>query len=122
MKNRTFIAVSMLIIVAGMAVAGCTSEPMGEDMTDSMATVGTNGDNTVEMKDFKFVPETITVSKGDTVTWTNRDTARHDVTFNGESSPLLGPDEKYSRTLDTAGTYDYYCSVHPSMRGKVIVQ
>lgn len=80
----------------------------------------------VEIKDFAFTPSKITVKKGTTVTWTNQDTARHDITPDrpGEefkASQLLAKGESYSFTFNTAGTYSYYCSPHPYMKASVEV-
>lgn len=83
-------------------------------------------ENAVNIVDFSFNPETLTVKKGTTVTWTNKDEARHDVTPDDPSeafkgSELLGQGETYSFTFDTVGTYSYYCSPHPYMKASVKV-
>jgi len=82
--------------------------------------------NTVEIKDYAYSPAVITVKKGTTVTWTNRDAERHDIAPDTESdefkeSELLSNGESYSVTFNTVGTYTYHCSPHPYMTGKVIV-
>lgn len=76
----------------------------------------------VDIRNNMFSPQEITVKAGDTVTWTNQDPAKHDVDFKDFKSPLLGKGETYSHTFETAGTYSYYCDVHPFMKGRVIVQ
>lgn len=76
----------------------------------------------VEIKNSMFTPQQITVSAGDTVTWTNQDTAKHDVNFGSFKSPLLGQGETYSYTFNQPGTYSYGCDVHPFMKGSVTVQ
>ncbi len=76
----------------------------------------------VSIKDFQFQPSTVTIAKGDTVTWTNLDTVVHDVDFKGSDSPDLKKGETYSKTFNDAGTFDYVCSIHPGMKGKVIVR
>jgi amicyanin len=75
----------------------------------------------VSIKDSKFRPDTVTVKKGDTVTWTNMDTMTHDVKFKDAESPDMKKGETYSRTFDKAGTFDYICEIHPYMKGKVVV-
>lgn len=82
--------------------------------------------DTVEIKDFAFNPATITVKKGTKVTWTNQDTAKHDVTPDKESndfkgSELLAKGEKYEFIFNKTGTYTYHCTPHPHMKGTVIV-
>jgi len=77
-----------------------------------------------------FVPSTVTIEAGDTVTWDNTDTAAHTATggtpTDGPSgvfdSSLIMSGGSYSHTFDTAGTYVYFCMVHPWMEGTVIVE
>jgi amicyanin len=78
----------------------------------------------VKIDNFKFGPEDLTVAVGTTVTWTNRDDIPHTVvsTTGAFKSKVLDTDEKFSFTFTKAGAYDYFCSVHPKMTGKVIVQ
>jgi len=78
-----------------------------------------------------FVPDTLTVSKGTTVTWTNGDTTLHTVTSGnpeaGNSSgtefdsSYLAAGKTFQHQFNTAGTFDYYCTLHPYMKGKVVV-
>jgi plastocyanin len=78
----------------------------------------------VKIDNFSFAPETLTVAVGTTVTWTNRDDIPHTVvsTDGAFKSKVRDTDEKFSYTFAKAGTYPYYCSVHPKMTGKVVVQ
>jgi len=78
----------------------------------------------VKIDNFSFGPETLTVAVGTTVTWTNRDDIPHTVvsTDGVFKSNVRDTDEKFSYTFAKAGTYPYYCSVHPKMTGKVMVQ
>lgn len=80
----------------------------------------------VDIKNFAFSPEKITVKKGTTVTWTNQDTIKHDVTPDNPSadfkaSELLAKGESYSFTFNTVGTFSYHCSPHPQMKATVEV-
>jgi plastocyanin len=68
-----------------------------------------------------FVPTSITVKRGTTVTWTNRDITPHTVTGSGWGSPTLAPDATYSYTFNSAGSFDYKCSIHPAMQGTINV-
>jgi plastocyanin len=81
--------------------------------------------NEVTIDNFSYKPQTLTVSVGTTVTWINRDDIPHTVLSTDKRtivSPALDTDEKFSYTFTTAGTNDYYCSVHPHMKGRIIVQ
>jgi plastocyanin len=80
----------------------------------------------VKIDNFSFGPVTLTVPVGTTVTWINRDDIPHTVVSTDDSktfkSKVLDTDEKFSFTFSKAGTYPYFCSIHPKMTGKVIVQ
>ncbi|WP_037570548.1 cupredoxin domain-containing protein [Phaeacidiphilus oryzae] len=79
----------------------------------------------VAIKGYAFSPASLSVHVGDTVTWTNEDTAPHTVTTTSGpkqlSSPQLQKGQSWSYTFTTAGTYSYYCAVHPDMKAKVTV-
>lgn len=77
----------------------------------------------VRMEGFAFSPKMVEVPAGGAVTWTNMDTAGHDVTGEGGiASPTLAQGATYSKTFDTPGTYTYECSIHPQMTGTVVVR
>jgi plastocyanin len=78
----------------------------------------------IRVDNFSFAPETLTVSVNSTVTWVNKDDVPHVIASNDGifKSKALDTDEKYSYTFSKAGTYSYYCSVHPKMVGKIVVQ
>jgi plastocyanin len=78
----------------------------------------------VKIDNFSFGPETLKVPVGATVTWTNKDDIPHTtVSADGAfKSKVMDTDEKFSYTFTKAGTYSYFCSVHPKMTGKVVVQ
>jgi plastocyanin len=78
----------------------------------------------VNVDNFTFNPATLTVSANSTVTWVNKDDIPHVITSNDGlfKSKALDTDQKYSYTFTKAGTYSYYCSIHPKMQGKIIVQ
>jgi plastocyanin len=80
----------------------------------------------VKIDNFSFGPATLTVPVGTTVTWTNRDDIPHTVVSTDDpkifKSKVLDTDEKFSFTFSKAGTYPYFCSIHPKMTGKVVVQ
>ncbi|MEA2513900.1 MAG: hypothetical protein QOJ59_3387 [Thermomicrobiales bacterium] len=79
---------------------------------------------TVEIAGFAFAPATIEIATGDTVTWTNKDTVPHTVSFADMTiadSGVLDPGETFRHTFDTSGTYTYQCNPHPNMTGTVVV-
>ena len=78
----------------------------------------------VKIDNFSFTPATITVPVGTTVRWTNRDDIPHTVVSNDQKfeSKALDTDDQYSYTFTKPGTYPYFCSIHPKMTGKVVVQ
>lgn len=78
----------------------------------------------VTIQNFAFSPASITVTKGTTVMWTNRDSTAHTVTGNTAGGPASGhiqPGQSYSFTFNSAGTFPYHCSIHPEMTGSVTV-
>jgi amicyanin len=79
---------------------------------------------TVSMDHNTFVPGEITVMTGTTVTWVNKEAMPHTVVDLNKvfRSKTLAKDASFSFTFATAGDYDYLCSIHPNMKGKVIVK
>ena len=80
----------------------------------------------VKIDNFSFGPPTVTVSAGATVAWTNREDIPHTVTRSEDpklfKSKVLDTDEKFSFTFTKPGTCHYFCSLHPKMTAKVIVE
>jgi plastocyanin len=78
----------------------------------------------VKIDNFSFTPATLTVAVGTQVTWTNRDDIPHTVVTDDKTikSKVLDTDEKFSNTFDKPGTYSYFCSIHPKMKGTIVVQ
>ena len=77
----------------------------------------------VLLDNFSFVPAVASVPVGTTITWTNRDDVPHNVVSTEQTfkSPVLDTDEQFAHRFDTAGTYQYFCSIHPKMTGRVVV-
>jgi plastocyanin len=78
----------------------------------------------VAIRDFAFEPATLTITVGDTVTWTNEDSVAHTATSSTGAfdTGLLDQGESGSVTFTAAGTYGYFCEPHPSMTGQIVVQ
>jgi plastocyanin len=101
---------------------GMTGMPSTGGAPTGTASAPVAGDQ-VSIDNFAFAPATLTVKAGGTVTWTNHDEEPHTVAASDGSfhSPGMGTGATYSRTFSTAGTFDYICSIHPMMRGTVVV-
>jgi plastocyanin len=126
-KNNVWVAsftasvtIAMALLLAGSpnVAANVTADVTANDPQPAAANAAVNIDN------FVFGPQTITVPVGATVTWTNKDDIPHtSVSTDGVfKSKVLDTDEKFSYTFSKAGTYPYYCTIHPKMTGKVVVQ
>jgi plastocyanin len=90
----------------------------------ALAASAENKATKVSIADFQFTPAEVTIAPGESVTWANDDGAPHGLEYHDGSSgkDLLLPGESYHRRFDQPGTYDYNCSVHPYMMGRVIVR
>ena|SRR5665647_997254 len=76
----------------------------------------------VTIKGFAFQPTTTTISIGDTIRWTNMDSVNHDIKGDTFDSGMMSPNTTFEFTFTQAGTYNYICSIHPSMQGLIVVQ
>lgn len=106
-----------LLISGSLALAGCASDQEAASPADEQAPA-------VDVVDFAFEPEEISVPVGTTVEWTYTEdgSSRHTVTFDdGEASGDLDPGDTYTRTFDAPGAYPYVCFYHPNMTGTVTV-
>jgi len=83
-----------------------------------------NAAEAVTIDNFSFAPQRLTVKRGTTVIWTNRDDIPHTVTAVDLQfrSKALDTDDSYSFTFTTPGTYAYFCSLHPRMTGTIVVE
>ena len=114
--NVGIVGIAALVMIAMMLLAG--SFGITANAQPSADTAGIKIDN------FVFGPQTITVPVGATVTWTNSDDIPHTaVSTDGVfKSKVLDTDDKFSYTFIKAGTYAYYCTIHPKMMGTVVVK
>lgn len=118
----------LLCLILVLLIVGC-SQQQTQTMTDNQPDVTPTGGlavkTDVEIVNFAFNPDTVTIKKGTTIIWTNMDSVQHTVTSvsgNEMDSDKLSKGQTYTHTFDTAGTYDYYCTIHPSMHGTVVVE
>lgn len=110
----------IILIISGILLNGCltkqkTEKPVIKSQKDSK--------NTVQIVDFEFQPGELTVKQGTKVTWVNKGQADHTVTAEkGQfESGNLSNGQSFSFTFNEKGNYDYNCSNHPQMAGKIIV-
>ena len=105
------VMIEMLLLFAGSPRVTASDQPSAANAE-------------VKIDNFVFGPDTLTVPVGATVTWTNKDDIPHTtVSTDGVfKSKVMDTDEKFSYTFAKAGTYPYYCTIHPKMTGKVVVQ
>jgi plastocyanin len=85
----------------------------------------TTKQNRIEIKDFAFNPQTLTVKSGEKITWINRDEEPHTVVSvekQFKKSTALDTDQEFAITAGAPGTYTYFCSVHPKMTGTIVVE
>ena len=118
MSRSVFVAVFIAIAVLGFVILGAKNSAVAAQQKPQNVEV--------KIDNFSFGPVAVTVSAGSTVTWTNRDDIPHTVVSSDDprvfKSKVLDTDEKFSFTFTKAGTYEYFCSIHPKMTGKVVVQ
>ena len=106
-------------------ICGITSISLSAFADDANSATAGSKVNKIEIKDFAFDPQKITVKSGEKITWTNRDGEPHTVVSVGKKFPKssgLDTDQEYSITAGAPGTYEYFCSVHPKMTGTIVVE
>ncbi len=118
--------ISLIILLPLVLVlAGCSKKNNNNNPVSPPT-----GSNQVIMQNTSYVPQTLTVSKGTKVTWTNKDPYDHTVTSGTPGHPsglfdsgIISPNGKFSYTFDSTGTYAYYCKIHlDKMTGTIIVK
>ncbi len=112
--------ISGLIVLAMLFIPfsiSCQATPPTEEEAAPVS-------NEIEISGFAFVPATVTVTVGTTVTWTNLDSVVHTVTSETGlfDSGNLARNATFSYSFADRGTFSYFCAIHPYMRGKVIVE
>lgn len=119
------------VLLIAVLISGCTSSttqppnivtPVHTAPPPEQTTVQLPIAVTVENEDFAFYPKEVVIARGGTVTWKQRDYEAHTVTGSDFKSPSLSQGQTYSHTFNEVGTYEYRCTLHPDMKGKVIVK
>jgi plastocyanin len=126
--NR-WLALLLACLALGLVVAGCGDDDDenggGDAATTEQPAEEGGGGAEVSMEGIQFEPAEVTIAVGDTVTWTHNDTPGHDVTgddFKSGAAGALQNGDTFEHTFDTAGSFDYVCTVHPGMEGTVKVE
>ena len=129
-KSRFLIASGFLFTI--LSISNSCSKPQ-DNMSNTGSVAGsgtaTKGDsagpgmNEVWIQGMAFSPSIITVTAGTTIIWTNKDGVAHTVTSSTGlfDSGTIGTNKTFSLTFSTTGTFQYYCTVHPSMVASVVV-
>ncbi len=113
--------------LAALAKQGPLAVPLYQGLAQEQAAPAAASTSTksVEAMGYKFTPASLSIAVGDTVTWTNHDTAPHNVVVTDGpekfTSPTLQTGQTFSHTFTQAGTYSYYCSIHPDMKATITV-
>jgi len=119
---KYMLVIGFLIVL--VAISGCTTQTQQTPaQPNPSGDMGVKKD--VAISGFAFNPATVTISKGTSVVWTNDDSATHTIVSDSGSeigSGSISQGETYVHTFDTAGTYNYHCGIHPSMKGTIIVE
>ena len=113
----SFLSLSVIAIGSDMKQTDITTRPV-------LAAVSTK-QNKIEIKDFAFNPQTLTVKSGEKIIWVNRDEEPHTVVSvqkQFKKSTALDTDQEFTITAGAPGTYTYFCSVHPKMTGTIVVE
>jgi plastocyanin len=113
---------SAAVAVAALTSCGAPAAEHRMPMPAAASDVRPVAADTVTIAGFAFAPAAVTVPVGSTVTWTNNDSAPHDVTGGPLHSPTLNRGQSWSYTFAAAGSYSYICSIHPNMTGTVTVR
>jgi len=121
MMKRVYLASVAVALVAATVLLARSPSVSANAQRQASAAPGVND---VKIDNFSFGPRTLSVAAGTTVTWTNRDDIPHNVvsTEGVFKSKVVDTDEKFSYTFAKPGTFSYFCSIHPKMIGKIVVQ
>lgn len=116
MRTRTcMLGIAILLVaLSGIRSSGFAATPPANPSSEVA----------IKIENFSFSPATVTVPVGTTVRWTNRDDIPHTVVSDDKAfkSKALDTDENFTYTFSKPGTYSYFCSIHPKMTAKVVVQ
>lgn len=117
---KKIIGLTAAVIIL-LAASGCSLYGGKQTAWPSPAP-STNAGNTVSIKNFSFNPAALTVKKRQTVVWVNNDAVAHSIKASAFNSGILNTGQSFSFTFNQAGSFNYSCGIHPTMKGKIIVK
>lgn len=117
MKNKLLV---IILLIAFLAFSGCTDKEIVQ-YTDSNASAGDIKHIEVYIDDYAFHPQSLTISRGDTVRWTNNDSVAYIVKSSAFQSPTLTKGMTFTYTFHERRTYNYYLATHPYTKSGMIV-
>ncbi len=121
-KHLIILLVMFIVFLATGCVGNNTQKPAAPNETTATLQVTGQGKIVdISIKNFAFNHTLVTISVGDTVRWTNQDSVTHIVKGSNFESGSLAQKDAYEFTFTKSGTYDYICSIHPSMKGTITV-
>jgi len=119
-KVQLLVAGFGVVLAGAMCLHAAAGRKTNETPANSPAMV-----QEVKIDNFTFAPPSVTIAPGTTVRWVNRDDIPHTVVSDDKTtfkSRPLDTDQDFSYTFTKPGTYSYFCSIHPKMTGKIVVQ
>lgn len=131
MRNKILFASAFAVVIAFLALGGCSSSsPSSPGYGGGYGGGGGGGGgggtgNQVTIANFAFSPSSLTIAKGTTVTWKNNDSVTHTATADGGSfntGNIAAGATSGGVTFNTSGTFTYHCSIHTTMHGTIVVQ
>jgi plastocyanin len=119
MKNRKLYSTILVLLISATVITSCS-----KGSSYNSTTTPPPAANSVSIVNMSFSPATLSVTVGTTVTWTNNDNMTHTVTSDTTAfdSGNLTVGSKYTKVFSVAGTYEYHCTIHPTMKGSIVVK
>ena len=121
---RSLLGITHVNYVAGNHTLAVVDSTLAMGQAAGASLEKTADQTEVKIDNFSFTPKSLTVTVGATVTWTNRDDIPHNVVSTDKkfSSPVLDTDQAFSFRFQAAGSYPYFCKIHPMMTGTIVVE
>jgi 3',5'-cyclic-AMP phosphodiesterase len=121
---RDALGITHVNYIAGNQTLAVVDSTLAMQSAKAMILRNVSDSTAIKIDNFAFTPKSITVRQGATVTWTNNDDIPHTATSTEKkfSSPVLDTDQSFSFTFRDAGSYPYFCKIHPTMTGTIVVE
>lgn len=120
LNTKLSILLILPLVISALFLSGCSHKSSQEKISPP---VMSRSDSTISIKNFSFSPSIVTIKIGTTITWTNNDSVLHTVTsIDNFDSGNIAQGKTFSYTFDEVGIFEYLCTIHPYMQGKIIVE